>query len=57
MSRIISRANKILRRNGGQAMPEYAVVLAVASSGSAFFLAELGPRVTAVVVQVAGFIS
>ncbi len=37
-------------------MPEYAVVLAIASSGSAFFLAELGSRVTAVLVQVAGYL-
>ena len=54
MSRTTSRAKDFFRRNQGQAMPEYTVVLAIASSGSAFFLSELGPRVTAVLVQVAG---
>jgi hypothetical protein len=56
MSRTISRAKDFFRRNQGQAMPEYAVVLAIASSGSAFFLAELGSRVTAVLMQVAGYL-
>jgi Flp pilus assembly pilin Flp len=45
MSRTISRAKDFFRRNQGQAMPEYAVVLAVVSSGSAFILAGLGARV------------
>ena len=54
MSRTISRAKDFFRRNQGQAMPEYAVVLAIVSSGSAFFLGQLGTRVTAVLVQVAG---
>ena len=45
MSRTISRAKEFFRRNQGQTMPEYAVVLAVVSSGSAFLLAGLGARV------------
>jgi Flp pilus assembly pilin Flp len=56
MSRTISRAKDFFRRNQGQTMPEYAVVLAIVSSGSAFFLAELGGRVTAVLMQVAGYL-
>jgi Flp pilus assembly pilin Flp len=56
MSRTISRAKDFFRRNQGQAMPEYAVVLAIVSSGSAFFLAQLGTRVTAALVQVAGYL-
>ncbi len=42
MSRTISRAKDLFRRNQAQAMPEYTVVLAVVSSGSAFLLAQLG---------------
>jgi Flp pilus assembly pilin Flp len=53
MSRTISRARDFSRRNQGQTMPEYAVVLVVVSSGSAFFLAGLGDRVTALLTQVA----
>ena len=56
MSRNTRRAKDFFRRNQGQAMPEYAVVLAVVSSGSAFFLAELGSRVTAALVQLAGYL-
>ena len=56
MSRNISRARDFFRRNQGQTMPEYAVVLAVMASGSAFLFAELGGRVTAVLVQVAGYL-
>jgi hypothetical protein len=56
MSRTTRRAKDFFRRNRGQAMPEYAVVLAVVSSGSAFFLAELGSRVTAALVQLAGYL-
>ncbi len=37
-------------------MPEYALVLAVVASGSALLLAELGGRVTAVLVQVTGYL-
>jgi Flp pilus assembly pilin Flp len=56
MSRTISRAKDFFRRNQGQAMPEYAVVLAVVSSGSAFLLAGLGARVGAALLQVAGYL-
>jgi Flp pilus assembly pilin Flp len=45
-----------LRRNQAQAMPEYTVVLAVVSSGSAFLLSQLGGRVTEVLMQVAGYL-
>ena len=53
MSRTISRAKDLFRRNQGQTMPEYALVLAVIASGSALLFAELGSRVTAVLTQVA----
>jgi len=56
MSRTISRAKDLFRRNQAQAMPEYTVVLAVVSSGSAFLLAQLGGRVTEVLTQVAGYL-
>ncbi len=56
MSRNISRAKDLFRRNQAQAMPEYTVVLAVVSSGSAFLLAQLGGRVTEVLTQVAGYL-
>jgi Flp pilus assembly pilin Flp len=56
MSSTISRAKDFFRRNQGQAMPEYAVVLAIVSSGSAFILAGLGARVGAVLLQVAGYL-
>ncbi len=56
MSRTISRVRTHLRRNEGQTMPEYALVLAVVASGSALLLAELGGRVTAVLVQVTGYL-
>jgi Flp pilus assembly pilin Flp len=56
MSRTTSRAKDFFRRNQGQTMPEYAVVLAVVSSGSAFLLAGLGARVTASLMQVAGYL-
>ena len=56
MSRTTSRAKEFFRRNDAQAMPEYTVVLAIVSSGSAFFLAGLGGRVTAALMQVAGYL-
>jgi len=56
MSRTISRATHLFRRNEGQTMPEYALVLAVVASGSALLFAELGGQVTAVVTQVASYL-
>ena len=56
MSRTISRAKDTFRRNQGQTMPEYAVVLALVSSGSVFFLSGLGNRVTALITQVASYL-
>jgi Flp pilus assembly pilin Flp len=56
MSRTISRAKDSFRRNQGQTMPEYAVVLALISSGSVFFLGGLGNRVTALITQVASYL-
>jgi len=53
MSRTISRVTHLFRRNEGQTMPEYALVLTVVASSSALLLAELGNRVTAVATQVA----
>jgi Flp pilus assembly pilin Flp len=53
MSRTISRAKHYFRRNEGQTMPEYAVVLAIVSSSSAFFLTGLGGGLAAVLTQVA----
>jgi hypothetical protein len=55
MSRTISRAMSVFRRNGGQTMPEYALVLAVASAAALLF-AVLGGRVVSVVNDVAGFL-
>ena len=52
MSRIISRATHLFRRNEGQAMPEYALVFAVVASSSALLSAQLGGQVTAVLMQV-----
>ena len=37
-------------------MPEYAVVLAVVASGSALLFSALGGRVTAVLVEVTGYL-
>lgn len=56
MSRNTSRAKDFFRRNRGQAMPEYALVLAVVSSGSAFLLAELGGRVAPALMQATGYL-
>jgi Flp pilus assembly pilin Flp len=56
MSRTISRAKNFFRRNQGQTMPEYTVVLAVVSSGSAFIPAGLGARVSALLLQVVGYL-
>jgi hypothetical protein len=56
MSRTISRAMSVFRRNGGQTMPEYALVLAVVASAAALLFAELGGRVVSVVNDVAGFL-
>jgi len=56
MSRNISRAKDFFRRNQAQAMPEYTVVLAFVSSGSAFLLSQLGGRVTEAITQVAGYL-
>jgi Flp pilus assembly pilin Flp len=56
MSRTISRAKDLFRRNQGQTMPEYAVVLALISSGSVFVLGGLGNRVTALITQVASYL-
>ena len=56
MSRTISRAMFLLRRNAGQTMPEYALVLAVVASAAALLFAELGDRVVAVLNDVAGFL-
>ena len=56
MSRTTSRVETVLRRNEGQTMPEYAVVLAVVASGSALLFSELGGRMTAVLVEVTGYL-
>ncbi len=56
MSRTISRVKDLLRSIEGQTMPEYAVVLAVLTSATAFLFADLGSRVIAVVNEVAGFL-
>ena len=57
MCRTISRANSILRRNEGQTMSEYAVVLAVVASASALLFPILGDRVISIVSEVAGFLT
>ena len=56
MSRIISRATHLFRRNEGQTIPEYALVLAVVTSGSALVFAQLGGQVTAVLTQVTSYL-
>ena len=56
MSRTISRAKLLLRRNGGQTMPEYALVLAVIAASAALLFSVLGGRVVAVLNAVAGFL-
>ena len=56
MSRTISRAKHLLRRNGGQTMAEYAVVLAVVAASAALLFSVLGDRVVAVLNEVAGFL-
>ncbi len=56
MSRTISRAKDSFRRNQGQTMPEYAVVLALISSGSVFVVGGLGNRITALITQVASYL-
>ena len=56
MSRTISRAMSVFRRNGGQTMPEYALVLAVIASAAALLLAEMGGRVVDLINTVAGFL-
>ena len=56
MSRTTCRVETVLRRNEGQTMPEYAVVLAVVASGSALLFSALGGRVTAVLVEVTGYL-
>jgi len=56
MSRTISRAKDFFRRNQGQTMPEYAVVLALISSGSVFVLGGLGNHITALITQVASYL-
>jgi Flp pilus assembly pilin Flp len=56
MSRTTSRATHLFRRNEGQAMPEYALVLAMVASGSALLFAQLGGQVTAVLMQVTSYL-
>jgi lipid-A-disaccharide synthase-like uncharacterized protein len=56
MSRTISRAKHLLRRTGGQTMPEYAVVLAVIAASAALLFAVLGQDVVNVVNSVAGLL-
>ncbi len=56
MSRTISHAKDFFRRNQGQTMPEYAVVLALISSGSVFVVGGLGNRITALITQVASYL-
>ena len=56
MSRIISRGTLRVRRNDGQTMPEYAIVIAVLASGAALLFAVLGNRVVAVLNDVAGLL-
>ena len=52
----MSRTMLVLRRNTGQTMPEYALVLAVVASAAALLFAELGGRVVSVLNEVAGFL-
>jgi Flp pilus assembly pilin Flp len=56
MSRMVSRAKRLLREEIGQTMSEYAVVLAVVASASAFIFPQLGGRVVALLNQVAGLL-
>ena len=56
MSRTVSRASRFLRRTEGQTMSEYAVVLAVVASASAFLFPVLGNRVIALVNEVAALL-
>jgi hypothetical protein len=56
MSRTISRAMSVFRRNAGQTMPEYALVLAVVASAAALLFAEMGSRVVEVINAVAGYL-
>lgn len=49
-------ARRVARSIEGQTMPEYAVVLAVLTSVSAFLFAVLGNKVVAVVEKVAGLL-
>jgi Flp pilus assembly pilin Flp len=56
MCRTISSAKLLLRRNGGQTMAEYAVVLAVVAASAALLFSVLGDRVVAVLNEVAGFL-
>ena len=56
MSRTINRAKFLLRRNAGQAMPEYTLVLAVVGSASSLLFAELGNHVLGVLNDVAGLL-
>jgi len=56
MNDIASRARSFLRRIEGQTMAEYAVVLAVVTSASAFLYAVLGGRVIDVVNEVTGLL-
>ena len=57
MSRTVSRASRFLRRTEGQTMSEYAVVLVVVASASAFLFPILGGRVVALVNEVVGFLN
>jgi hypothetical protein len=54
MCRIISRANRTVRRIEGQTMAEYAVVLAVVTSGGTLLFLTLGNRVIGVLTDVVG---
>ncbi len=56
MSRTISSAKLLLRRNEGQTMAEYAVVLTVVAASAALLFSVLGDRVVAVLNEVAGFL-
>jgi Flp pilus assembly pilin Flp len=56
MSRTISSAKLLLRRNEGQTMAEYAVVLTVIAASAALLFSVLGDRVVAVLNEVAGFL-
>jgi hypothetical protein len=56
MRRIVDQGRAWLRRSAGQAMPEYAVALALVTSTSAFLFAELGTRITGLVTEAAGLL-